>query len=235
MEGEPKETFVVVDRIRETENVATLKLTLEDGTVPVYAPGQFITVYFPDTHTPEGKAYSMSSMPSDKTLDITVKAIGEFSHRLCGMQSGDTFTASLPYGYFYSELENTDLVMLAAGIGITPFRSMLRCYLKGGTGRKLYLFYSNRTVRDIVFKEELDKLAGDNDNMFMEYHITRQTASAGMVDGRMEADSIFEKVGGKNAEFLLCGSVSFVRDMWRGLRQKNISEELIYTEAFFSQ
>jgi len=135
---------------RETVDTHTLELTLEDNSVPLYVPGQFITVYFPETTTPEGKIYSISSAPEESTINITIKAIGEFSNKLCSMVAGDKILASLPYGFFHSDQEATELVMIAGGIGITPFRSMIMHALHRTPERKLSLFYSNKKSTDIV-------------------------------------------------------------------------------------
>ena len=100
----------------EAPGVSTLSLTFADGSIPKFVAGQYITVYFPETKTAEGKAYSISSAPGENMLSLTVKAIGEFSNKLCAMEPENEIAASLPYGYFTNEDDDQDsmLVMLAA-------------------------------------------------------------------------------------------------------------------------
>src|SRR3989344_590628 len=104
MQEEIKKNYIVKEKVKETHNVVTLKLVCDGGN-PEYRVGQFITVFFPEMGKVEGKAYTISSEPSEDTINITVKAIGEFSNKLVGLSAGDTISASLPYGYFYSESE----------------------------------------------------------------------------------------------------------------------------------
>ena len=244
MKEEIKNIYTVVGVVRETHDVSTLQLILSKKTVLPYIAGQFITIYFPELGTPEGKAYSISSAPHESTLNITVKAMGEFSRRLVAMRSGETITASLPYGFFYSESEKSNLCMLAGGIGIAPFRSMIVNSIKKHPLRTITLLYSVQNRQEIIFEKELNALQSEHSNFRIKYFITRevdnnnvrQKESNSMIFRRMSADDALETLSEENTEteFMLCGSIEFVRDMWRGLRAHNISEIAIYTEAFFS-
>src|SRR3989344_4803772 len=173
MKEEIKKIYKEQEKIMETSDVFTLKLLIDDQ-VSNYFPGQFITVYFPELGTPEWKAYSISSSPSENTINITVKSMGSFSRKLCSLEIGDNIMASLPYGYFYSESENTHLVMIAGGIGVAPFRSMIVNSIKLNQKRKLTLFYSNRSVDDIIFRKEFNEISLIHENFKVIYFITRQ-------------------------------------------------------------
>ena len=225
------------DKLVETAGVCTLKLVRDNGSIPSYVPGQCITVYFPESGTPEGKAYSISSAPWEDAMAITVRAMGEFSNRLCAMSPGDRITGSEPLGYFYSESSENPLVMLAGGTGIMPFRSMILDAAKSNPSRKLALFYSARTMADIIFGNAFDAAWSGLENFSVQYFVTREKDTPRpIIQGRMNADTIVRNVPHHaENEFLLCGSISFVRDMWRDLRDKGVPEEQLYTEAFFSR
>lgn len=239
MKEEIKKKYKVQERIMETPTVFTLKF-LVDGGIPKYIPGQFITIYFPELGTPEGKAYSISSSPNESTINITVKAMGIFSNKLCSLVAGDIVSASLPYGYFYSESKDSDLVMIAGGIGIVPFRSMIVDCLEKFPNRKIALFYSNQTTKDIIFKKEFDNLSLKNPTFKVIYYITRQKISdPNFINNRICVEDIvgnvkvgLKKIAGR--EFLICGSIPFVRDFWKNLKDQGVSEDNLYTEAFFS-
>lgn len=236
IKDEIRKTYIVKEKIVETPNISTLKLKLENETVPSYCSGQFITIYFPELGTPEGKAYSISSAPFEKTINITVKSIGLFSNKLCSMEPGDSFSASLPYGYFFSESGSSRLIMIAGGIGVAPFRGMILNSLKYTPLRKITLFQSSRTNEDTIFKKEFNVLVKKYDVFKVIYFLTREESyDPADFNRRMKASDI---VGGNNhvkeKEFFLCGSIPFVRDIWKGLREKGVPEEMIYTEAFFS-
>jgi len=227
-----KRIFKIVGKKDELANVVTLLLAPTDGISPVFIPGQYINVFIPENNTPEGKSYSISNIPGSDVITITVKSIGEFSKFLCAMNVGDTLEASDPYGYFYSEQNNTSLVFLAAGIGITPIMSMIKDLLKENNTRKISLHYSNAKVNSILFKDELNELEEQNQNLKVTHCITQEkNITAEYKAGRIVPEDIQNE---QNTEYLICGSISFVRDMWDGLRKNGIKEECIYTEAFFS-
>jgi len=235
MAQEPNTRYIVRENIAEAPGVSTLQLSLANGSIPKYVPGQFITVYAPNLGTPEGKAYSISSAPHEKTLNITVKDMGKFSHYLCSRKPGDEVEGSLPYGYFFSESHTSTLALVCGGVGVAPFRSMLQASTHDTPRRNIALFCSNRTAQDIIFKKMLDELEENNKNIKVFHFLTREKAGPPMINGRINAKTILESLNDKkDAEFLLCGSISFVRDLWRDLRSEGVSEEKIYTEAFFS-
>lgn len=232
---EIKKTYKVVENCIETHDTVTLKLVFEDGSVPKYRSGQFITIYFQELGTPEGKAYSISSSPSEKTMNITVKAIGLFSKKLCAMKTGEMFTGSLPYGYFYSESDKAPLVLVGGGIGVTPFRSMILNSIEKTPFRKIILFQSCRTVEDIVFKKDFEELARKHSQFKPIFFVTRQKSpDPSHICRRIEIADIVGKKSSKEKEYFICGSIPFVGDLWKALRKKGIAEEMICTEAFFS-
>lgn len=229
--------YTVHENIGEAPGVASLALVDEKGGVPEFLPGQFINVYFPETNTPEGKAYSISSSPDEKSFSITVRSLGEFSNRLCGMEAGDTFEASLPYGFFRPEREDSPLVLLASGIGITPFRSIIRTAAEKFPARRIALFHSVRTLEDAIFRGEFENMKTTMPHFSLSYFVTREDVplSAGLIARRMTSADILDAAPATpNAEFLLCGSIPFTRDMWRSLKHAGVSEDAMYTEAFFS-
>ncbi len=236
--GEQKNSYVVRKKVIQSPLVSTLSLTSVDGKSHLYHSGQFITVYFPELGVPEGKAYSMSGAPHEGGLIITVKAMGEFSRRLCAMNVGDIVTASLPYGYFYSESDETTLVMIAADIGVTPFRSIIMDSLVNNPQRKIILFYSSRIYEGLVFKKEFDQLKKEHANFEVFYFVTREkTDDPDITNVRMDVRNVLGTDAHNNIEareFMICGSISFVGDIWKKLRAEGVPEEAIYTEAFFS-
>jgi ferredoxin-NADP reductase len=241
MIGEDKKKYTVTKTIPEAPGVVSLELSCDTlrslGEVgPLYIPGQFITVYLPELGTPEGKAYSISSALGEP-LRITVEERGQFSRHLCALKPSGSFFASEPGGYFYSESDTSTLVMLAAGIGVAPFRSVILENLKKNPARRIVLLYSSRTMQNIVFRRELEELAAKHEAFEVHHFITREeNLPEGVTKGRMSAEAILKAVGdAPDPEFFICGSISFVRDMWKGLKLAGVEEERLYTEAFFAQ
>lgn len=225
-----QQKYKVTRRVQETNDTVSLFLRRVDDLPVRFVPGQFITVYFPEAGTPEGKSYSLSGAPDEEGLRITVKAMGEFSHRLTKMQAGDIVTASLPYGFFFSDNTDTDIVLVAAGIGIAPFRSMLLDALNIYPSRKIILYYTCKRESEIIFKDELEGLASTSKQFSTSYFLTQEGAKE-----RIDVKKLVENLPRLHSpEFFLCGSIEFVRDMWKGLKENGVPEDAIFTEAFFS-
>lgn len=229
--------YIVTDVTEEVPGVVTLSLTDTDNTVPGYTPGQYINVFFPDSEVTEGKAYSISSSPHESVFTLTVRGIGEFSNKLTSMKVGDTIYGSFPYGFFSPEKDDTDLILLAAGIGVTPFRSIIRNETTKKFPRKVTLFHSIRTSDDALFNAEFRDISNTFANFSFYQFVTREKSPrlSGAHTGRIKISELVEKLP-KNSrgEFLICGSIPFTRDIWKALKENGVPEDYIYTEAFFS-
>lgn len=225
--------YMVLEKKQETPTTTTLILTLLNGDIPPYRAGQYIIVYFPDSSTPKGKEYSISSAPIEKTCAVTIKAIGEYSNRLCALKCGDTFLGSLPRGTFYSERSDTDLVMLAAGIGITPFRSIIFDAAQRASSQELYLFYSNPTAQENLFMREFEMLAQINGRLHIQSYVTRESLTTPMALVRhITSENILRTIyNSADSEFLISGTTSFVREQRIALEHAGFLHERIYTEV----
>ncbi len=228
MSAHDVQEYVVLRKKQEAPLVTTLVIALPNGNIPVYKAGQYITVYFFDSSTPQGKAYSISSAPTEHLFTISIKAIGEYSHRLCAMNSGDTFFGSLPKGGFYSEQIDTDIIMLASGTGITPFRSMIIDTVQNAQKRALFLFYSHRTTHDALFTEEFESIQKNYTTIHIENYITRESAKPQRI---MIPDILSIVQNNRQGEFFICGPTSFVREQRVALQNAGVLSEYIHTEA----
>lgn len=197
-----------------------------------YEAGQYITIFFDGSSTPAGKAYSLSSAPHEKMLSITVKRIGEFSGKLYAMKPGDQFEMSEAYGHFNPHTTKP-IVALSAGVGIAPVWSVIKSEFARSEANIAHLFYSNASPEKIPHHEAIDKHAHAHDGFTVHHHITRsRNLSEGMHSGRIDLDACISAVEGE-VNYLICGSVEFVRDMWRGLTERGVTQEYISTETFF--
>lgn len=187
-----------------------------------FIAGQYITVYFDGSKTPAGKAYSLSSRPSDTLASITVKNVGgEFSSRLCALKKGDTLEISHAYGHFNPQTK-APLVGIAAGVGLSPIWSILA----HNDHTEHQLHYTNTHENRIVFADELAQL-----KTHVQHYITRQPDTRHHC-GRLDVKNIIASAESE-AHFLICGSVDFVRDIYRQLVQQGIDTLHISTEIFF--
>lgn len=151
----------VVQIIEETADAKTFVLQPLDGWVPVYKPGQFITLVF-NTHGNEKRRSFSISSANDEPLAITVKKVdnGEFSRWMNYKAAvGDILSSTGISGFFVMpEQEHYERVFfLAAGSGITPCFALIK-FLLIKTDKNIFLIYSNRTEADTIFYDDLKSL-----------------------------------------------------------------------------
>ncbi len=105
--------------------------------------------------------FTISSSPTESEIKLGVKFYdnsSSFKKTLVAMNIGDTVSASQLSGEFVMpEDKNKKLVFIAGGIGVTPFRSMIKNLIDSNEKRDVVLFFSNRTPIDIVYKDIFDE------------------------------------------------------------------------------
>jgi ferredoxin-NADP reductase len=226
--------YKIVDRIQETPDVISLRFVDENDTHPSFIAGQYVTILFPDLNVPSGKAYSLSSMPSDRFLQITVKKSGSYSSRLHELKIGDEMLVSEPYGFLNPEFD-APIVAIAGGVGIAPLISIVHDTLERSPRHQIELWNSNRTVGDIVFARELENLPKQYKNVVIKNFVTRQqNLPKEFISGRIDVPKLLAtKKRDPETFFFICGREDFVGEMWRKLTENGVLDSKIATEAFF--
>jgi 3-ketosteroid 9alpha-monooxygenase subunit B len=136
-----------------------------------YKPGQFLTLAVPSLETGSvARCYSISSSPgsNDSMVTVTVKRTtgGYASNWLCdNMRAGQRVKVLPPAGTFTVRSWDRNLMLFAAGSGITPMMSILRTALLASTPR-VTLFYANRDSDSVIFRDELHRLARSHADRF---------------------------------------------------------------------
>jgi 3-ketosteroid 9alpha-monooxygenase subunit B len=127
-----------------------------------YRPGQFLTLRIPsDRCGSVARCYSLSSSPHvDQRLKVTVKRTvdGYGSNWICdSVSAGDEIESLAPAGIFTPSSLDENLLLFAAGSGITPVMSIVKSTLAAGSGR-VVLVYANRDEQSVIFAKELAAL-----------------------------------------------------------------------------
>jgi ferredoxin-NADP reductase len=192
-----------------------------------FVAGQFISV-----REPRGgerfvtRAYSIASPPrGDNTFDLCLNRVDEgfMSNFLCDCMVGEQARFHGPHGLFLLKPEVEDVVLVATGTGVAPFRSMIQ-YLFGKdgsgqqrhAGRQIWLVYGTRYQEDIYYQNEFESLAAEHPNFHYVVTLSRGpedwTGSRGYVQ-----DHVRQIVGDrKDMHVYICGlneMVSSVRSL----------------------
>ena len=161
----------VADIIEETSSTKTLRLVSKDNYLPPFLAGQYIALFLEVGGIRTSRPYSISSQPNQVGYyDITIRRVenGLVSNFLLDeVNRGDTLISSGPAGNFYFNplLHKKTSVCIAGGSGITPFMSMIREIIECGLDRTVYLFYGSKTTEDIIFGDEITRLADKFENI----------------------------------------------------------------------
>jgi len=139
-----------------------------------YRPGQFLTLRVPSNRTGSvARCYSLCTSPDvDEHPAVTVKRTpgGYASNWICdNAKPGTTFEALAPAGVFTPRSLDADLLLLAAGSGITPIMSIIKSTLARGSGT-LTLCYANRDERSIIFRDQLRALTERHPSRLTVFH-----------------------------------------------------------------
>jgi len=212
-----------------------------------FRAGQYLdlTLLSPPETDDEGntRSYSICAAPDDEDLVIATRLRNSaFKRWLQKMPMGTGIQVEGPYGDFTLHHDpERPAVLLAGGIGVTPFRSMVRQYAHRGSSRRILLFSSNRKPEDAPYLNEFREFARDNPNFTFVPTMSRPEGSRLPWDGevgRIEFDLITRHLrDGANEEtsspiFYIAGPPGMVGDLRAVLTDADVSEDDIRIEEF---
>jgi ferredoxin-NADP reductase len=207
----------VVEIVTETPRVKSLVLTVPGW--PGHRPGQHVDVRLTaeDGYQAQ-RSYSIATPADGERVVLTVERLedGEVSPFLTDeLAVGDRFELRGPIGgYFVWEgADGAPLHLVAGGSGLVPLMAMLRHRAGLGAAGPAALLYSARTERDLLYREELDRLTDEDGDLRVAYTLTRDRPPGWTgYDRRIDADMLAEALGGADhaATVFVCGPTRFV-------------------------
>ncbi|MGP4019640.1 2Fe-2S iron-sulfur cluster-binding protein [Saccharopolyspora sp. 5N708] len=196
-----------------------------------YRPGQFLTLRIPSDHTGSvARSYSLSSSPhTDETWQVTVKRAGYGSNWLCeNITAGTAVDVLPPAGAFTPRSLDDDLVLLAAGSGITPVMSITKSVLAAGCGQ-VVLIYANQDQDSVIFATELRDLIARYPDRLVVVHWLESVQGLPRVSALRELVRPFA-----DRECFVCGPGGFMDATAQALRELDVPRERIHIERFVS-
>lgn len=226
--------LTVIDVIQETPDARTIVFDLPEELRSTFAydAGQFITVAVPSDQTGvAARCYSLSNAPHDDTFRITVKRHegGYASNWIhANLAVGDQLRVLPPGGIFTPKDINADLLLLAAGSGITPLHSMAQTALEKGSGR-VVMFYANRDESSVIFARELSELAQKYPDRFTLVHWLETVQGLPSQEQLKTFSSYFS-----DYTAFVCGPRPFMKAAMGALRELEFPRERRHQEKFAS-
>src|SRR4051794_14890119 len=231
-----------VTAIRQ-ETPAVRSFTLQLPAWSGHRPGQHVDLRLTaeDGYSVE-RSYSIASEPErEGEIDITVERVegGEVSPFLQEVVvAGDRLEVRGPIGGYFvwdASLADGPLCLIGGGSGVVPLMAMLRHRARAGVRAPTALLLSSRRIDDVIYREELDALAGRNDGLSVHHTLTREqppgwTGYGRRIDEAMLAE-VLDPLGAAPRTYL-CGPTALVEVVANGLVGIGLAPDRIRTERF---
>lgn len=200
-----------------------------------FNPGQYfkinLTIDNPDDRG-TSRYFTISSSPNEQDLVITTKIFNSsFKNKLHSLKKGEKVNFFGPIGYFDVNFNNKiKKVFLAGGIGITPFRSILKSLENSNSD--VILISSHSKKEDLIFEEELKLLEKSNKNLNVHFTITQEKINS--YHNERISRSLIEKLipDYLNAEYFIVGTIAMEEELLNLIVEMGVDRERIFTENF---
>jgi len=227
------------------ENQVTNSLYLEgyDEKFANRKAGQFASIRI---RKPDGWSqphpFTISNAPEDPLLRFTIKKAGEFTSAIPDLKPGEPILCMGPLGVFCKDIDAKPLiVMIAGGVGITPFLSVLLHFSNIGASNRVKLFWANRGISDILFADQMKALTQKIDLgvihcLSREDHAERfnqpqypdvRYEKGYLSEGVMRNHGVSDK-----AAFYLCGPPPMMETSLKELNSLGIDPKVVEQEKF---
>ncbi len=235
--------YIVADNRQITPSTQLITLRLTKGKPLLFQPGQYAAINGYKQGRPMPiRCFSIVSSPTETgTLQFSMRVRGRFTHAVAELRPNTPVHVQGPYGgLVYNPVEQHRVVLLAGGIGITPFMSMMRYSTDIHAGSDIHLFYSLANQDDAPFAEEILQLSRVNTHLQPTFVVAQgethrfphQHVASGMLDTNVVEQYAGPVFGDVTTQFYICGPPPFMNAMLKALTARGVSRSSIMTEAF---
>jgi ferredoxin-NADP reductase len=221
-----EEHKVKINRVEwVTHNVRRFRVEKPEGYR--FTPGQATEVAIhKEGWKEERRPFTFTSLNEDPELEFTIKIYDNHdgvTNQLGQLKAGDVLLLHDVWGAIHYKGPG---VFIAGGAGVTPFIAILRSLDKKGEINGNRLIFSNRTFRDIILREEFQKILG---NQFI--NTLTGEAHKDYDNRRIDKGYLKEKIQDFKQHFYVCGPTSFVEDISEALKQLGaLPDSIVFEE-----
>ncbi len=197
------------------------------------------------------RAYSMANYPDEKGIvkfNIRIATPpprsqglppGKMSSYVFGLKPGDKVTVYGPFGEFFAKDTDAEMVFIGGGAGMAPMRSHIFDQLKRlNSKRKISFWYGARSLRELFYQEEYDKLAAENENF--DWHIALSdpqpednwTGLTGFIHNVLFEEYLKEHPAPEDCEYYMCGPPMMNAAVIKMLKDLGVEDENIMLDDF---
>ena len=236
-------TISNIDRITDKSVAISFEVPDHLKQVFQYKAGQYITLKTTIEGNEVRRDYSLCASPKSDELKVAVKEVedGTFSSFANKqLKIGDTLEVHQPNGHFIFEPNDSKtkhIALFAAGSGITPIMSIVKCALEEESQSNVVLIYGNKTTKDTMFLDELLALQHDYSDRFSIQFVFSQSQETDAVFGRIEKSTVNLVLKNKYKHldidaFYLCGPEGMINTVKDVLIEHGIDSNRIHFELF---
>lgn len=230
----------------ETEDTVSISFEVPNELISDYKfiAGQYLTLRATINGEDIRRSYSLCSSPSEGELRVAIKQVenGKFStYATTVLTAGDSLDVMTPMGAFTFTPDSKSAksyALFAAGSGITPVLSILKSILENEPNSDVTLFYGNKQIQSVIFKEEIEGLK----NMFMStfrvvHVLSRENLGAPVLNGRIDLEKSNELYdaflsGSTPNQVYVCGPEQMIHDVKESMTSRGVLEGNIHFELF---
>ncbi len=234
-----------VARVTDTRRVTdtgTIRMSFEvvDDEPFLLKPGQFVGIQarvgdFGYRKSP----YCVLSPPNDeRTFELLIRVVpdGPLSRHLASLEVGDEISFRGPTGRSMvpKDDDTTQLCLLATGVGISPFMSLIKVLSDRTFDRPIRLYWGLRLAEDICLIEELDQLVADANDFRYQISLSQPPDGWKGLRGRIteSVPPLLETLGDRR--FYLVGNGAMSKEMGAALSDMGVSRHEVYEEPYFN-
>ncbi len=219
----------------EPGDVHSLELAPEGHAGLDFQPGQF--AWFTLGETPfalQQHPFSLAGSADRARIRFSASAVGDFTRGLGQVRPGSRAWIEGPFGAFVPASDPArSLLMIAGGIGVTPFISMLRSLADQRSPQPVTLIYANRCWSEVAFRDELEQLAAVLDLALI--HVLEEppadwSGESGRIDRALLDRHLPDP--GAPAQYLICGPAPLMDAAESSLRDRGVGWRCIFAERF---
>jgi ferredoxin-NADP reductase len=199
-----------------------------------FSPGASINITLQSPHGVQSRILSISNSPKDNYLEFAVRnSDSYFKEALWQLKSGQTILVDSPKsGLKFNS--DAPAVMIAGGIGITPFRGIIKTLNEQKISTPVTLLYANGNEKDIAFREELDELAKSNSSLNIRHVISKPSESWTGEKGRIDKAYLAAVVADapESAIYYIVAPLPMVTSVRSALAELGVAPQKIMVESF---